>query len=196
MEIGMGIFLSSVLISLVLLYRFTRDRWNWKIIAAAPLLLAMVGGAYYYYEEVMPKPPKPIKPYTGHGGVNLGMTYNDVVFLLGKPESEKIIDSSIWLKYSGMRVGFDKDAKLANRIWVWSSNCFTLNVANISACSGIDKLVKKFGEPSKIETSKDGLRRIYFYPNYHLALAFAKNKVEVVAIFDPATSDRGIGLEN
>jgi hypothetical protein len=42
MSIGLGIFLSSVLLGCVTLYIFTRDRWNWtKILlwpSVAPIL--------------------------------------------------------------------------------------------------------------------------------------------------------------
>lgn len=196
MELGTGIFLSSILISFVLLFTATKDRWNWRKIFGYPLLalalIGLIGGAYYYFEEMVPK------PVTGVRGVELGMTYNDVVFNKGKPneETKDDDDGDIILRFEGMQVTIDGVADKVSNIWVFGEDCWQVAVANVSACDDAQDLVAEFGQPSYMASSDDGIRRVYAFAKYNLSFALRSNKVEIISVFEPsATRVAGMSIE-
>ncbi|MDA2931013.1 hypothetical protein MYX84_13890 [Acidobacteria bacterium AH-259-O06] len=49
-----------------------------------------------------------------------------------------------------------------------------------------ERLIEKFGNPAQISQSRDGLKRIYSYPQYNLGFWLAKNRVYSYGIYDPA----------
>lgn len=90
MELGTGIFLSSALIALVLLYGFTKDRWRWRKVVGWTLLVLviLVGGAAaviaiaQYWQEWF---PPQLGRQTHYAGLKLGMTPQEVMYIKGSP---------------------------------------------------------------------------------------------------------------
>lgn len=99
MELGTGVFLSAVFIGFIILFIFTKDRWNWKkiilVLIGAPILLGLVIGggvaSYKFYKKTFP--PTVIKQ-TGLEELELGMTKNEVRYIKGEPNQvlEKVSD--------------------------------------------------------------------------------------------------------
>ena len=86
MELGTGIFVSSLFLGTVALFLFTKDRWNWKKVSlyvfGVPVTVILIGGggyyAYYQYER------RPIAQ-TEYMGLRLGMSKEDVLAIKGLP---------------------------------------------------------------------------------------------------------------
>jgi hypothetical protein len=85
MSLGLGIFLSSLLVVSALVYRWNRDRWNWRRIGrwtagvACLLLLAAAGLTLYAWLENQPG------PQTEYYGIALGASRDEVTYRLGMP---------------------------------------------------------------------------------------------------------------
>src|SRR5262245_27041073 len=92
MSLGLGIFLSTFLISILLLYRWTRDRWNWRklllrvslAILSLILLSALTLFVYFKYENRVTK-------QNSYSDIALGMTVDEVFYIKGEPSS--VLDS-------------------------------------------------------------------------------------------------------
>jgi len=82
MTLGTGIFLSTLVVSTLLLYRWTRDRWNYKkiFIRGVGLLsiLILIGWCYNLYDNRLVK-------QTEYYSISLGMNKGDVLYVKGKP---------------------------------------------------------------------------------------------------------------
>jgi hypothetical protein len=89
MSIGTGTFLSAILISIVMLYGITKNRWGWrriiKRVALVCLTLFLLGAAagmgMYLYNQL----PVTIAVQTELGRVRIGMTQNEVKYVKGYP---------------------------------------------------------------------------------------------------------------
>jgi hypothetical protein len=90
MELGTAVFLSSITVSLVLLYGFTKDRWPWRRIISRTLIgiliLVAISGALivaaHYWDQLV---PTQIARQTEYGGLRLGMSRDEVAYVKGFP---------------------------------------------------------------------------------------------------------------
>jgi hypothetical protein len=89
MSVGLAIFLSSVVLSLVILYGITKDRWRWRRIARRGLTLvtlvvlasvAVMGGLYFWNQL-----PATVYPQTEYAGLRLGIGPDEVMYIKGYP---------------------------------------------------------------------------------------------------------------
>ena len=107
MSVGSGIFLSTIAICLLLLYRWTRDRWNWRTVLLRTAifvgLCGLVGGtitfAYVKYANHISK-------QTTYSDVRLGMTQTEVLYVKGVPDYvlEEPKEDPLAEKFPGMLV--------------------------------------------------------------------------------------------
>lgn len=69
MPLGTGLFLSALVLSLVILYAVTKDRWNWRRIALwstiGPLTAVLVISAVVYLVGWWEDRPKPLESFYG-----------------------------------------------------------------------------------------------------------------------------------
>src|SRR6516164_9602484 len=87
MSIGLGIFLSSLVFALILLYLTTRDRWSWRRIASrvsvGALLVGLIGvvtvGIYAWDKFA------PVAKQTEYAGLRLGMMMDEIKYVKGVP---------------------------------------------------------------------------------------------------------------
>ena len=90
MDLGTGIFLSTALLAIVLLYGFTKDRWRWRKIVVRTLFsgllllagLAAVVALAHYWDELF---PTQLGRQTQYAGLKLGMTPQEVMYVKGYP---------------------------------------------------------------------------------------------------------------
>jgi hypothetical protein len=90
MSLGLGIFLSTLLVVVVYLYRITRDRWNWRKIGKRTLfafvaLIAMISAAIYGAQNWDHYFPTPVPPQTAYAGLHLGTSMKEVLYIKGHP---------------------------------------------------------------------------------------------------------------
>jgi hypothetical protein len=73
MELGTGIFLSTVVLAVLILYAITKDRWRWRrivvcivlILPAILVLIGLIGGGLYFWERL----PQKVERQTTYAGL-------------------------------------------------------------------------------------------------------------------------------
>ena len=98
-SLGLGVFLSSILLSVTLIYLRTRDHWRWRKIAlwfgiVTVGLPALVAGTYFTYQFYQNQPVRA----TELNGITVGAAKRDVLFLKGKPNLGQ--DTNNWVYWS------------------------------------------------------------------------------------------------
>jgi len=89
MDLGTGIFLSSIVLAVVILYGITKDRWRWRRIithialafAAIVVLTGTLFGGLYFWNHF----PIPLGRQIEYAGLRLGMSPQDVLYIKGYP---------------------------------------------------------------------------------------------------------------
>ena len=93
MDIGTGIFLSSLVFGGLTLFFFTRDRWRWSRIFLRMLLiitgLGILGPSAYYVYKFYESRPKMVEEFRGF---RLGEKFSDVVFKNGLPKRSETME--------------------------------------------------------------------------------------------------------
>jgi len=188
MSLGLGIFLSAVFLGIIALFLATRDRWNWRKIVLWPicavLVLSILGGIGFY---VYNRP----KPQTSFWGISLNSTAAGVKFMKGTPADS--IDENLWVykqTYSSNReatvfVRF-QDGNVKGVVFSGSRSSQEPALQGIKVNDNLDKVIKKFGEPSYISRHQDELSRIYSFSKYNLVFWLTANKVTMYGIYNPA----------
>jgi len=94
MSLGMGIFLSSLVLGPIALIIGTKDRWNWKKIISWPFAgLIVIALGLLIYNTIKERP----KVQASFWDISLGATESDVKFLKGAPDAvSKIKDKDTW----------------------------------------------------------------------------------------------------
>lgn len=73
----------------------------------------------------------------------------------------------------------------AGKVWVVSCySGFCDQVLHVYRNDSVESLVKKLGEPSKIETEDNGLKQSYYYNQYNVFYDLKENKVVGMGIRD------------
>ncbi len=196
MSLGTGIFLSALVLSLVIIYYVTRDRWNWRRIALwgilGPLVVLLfvsgIGYAVFRWQDQ----PRPIESFFG---VALRSSEQDVRFMKGEPTKKEedgtwtyeIKDNSVGRSVAAYQVGF-RDHKV--RYVFYAPNGYDPNkeyLFGFSEGTRLSLVNGKLGEPSDKSEKPDGSARLYSYRDYNAFFGFSKGVVEVYGIYDPAT---------
>jgi hypothetical protein len=89
MSLGLGIFLSSVVLAAVILYGITKDRWRWRriagrtalILTAIVVLTGTISGGLYFWNHL----PMTLVPQTEYAGLRLGISPDEVMYIKGYP---------------------------------------------------------------------------------------------------------------
>ncbi len=134
MTIGTAIFLSSLVISITLLFNFTKDRWNWRKILIRSLLypigLTALVAFVFYTEQWYSK--KPVAYYS-LAGINISDTRDDILFKKGKPRRR--VNTSIYTEeqmVSALSAAYKaNDIKNANLITGYIKKNFPMQADNI-----------------------------------------------------------------
>jgi hypothetical protein len=167
MELGTGVFLSAVFLGIVVLFIFTKDRWNWKkimlILLGAPITIGLLTGggvaSYKWYKETF---PPTLNKQTGFEQIELGMIKNEVRYIYGQPQVlEKVSDGTDFYWY----VEKIPDDKTVNDYDMWEYNdkykrILTVNfdseTGKVSSLS-CQKGESSFGKACEIQDLRIGL---------------------------------------
>lgn len=188
MELGTGIFLSTVFVGLIALYGITKDRWNWKkitkygsislIIISTLLVFAIYG--YDNYKSDSFAQAKFVNP-KGLSGITLGQSRSDVIFQLGKPDSVNQ-NKKDDLTYKNMMVRITDGA--VSHIAYWGDRLSEPAVEGFSMYDDLADLKRKFGEPTSSYTNTDETRRIYNFKSKNIGVVMEKGEIIGFWVFD------------
>jgi len=193
MNLGLAIFLSAVIISLVLLFNFTKDRWNWKKILLTVgiliLIIALALGIRYFiiplYNYNAPETA------TEFWEIPLGSSKADIKFLKGEPSEIDSVNSN-WLyltgkyNYEAYRVNYYDD-KVVSIVYYCSDYSYSAHKLSGRVYIGynLQSLKDFFGEPTGVSSHKDGVARIYSFEKYQVLFFLKENKVFGYGIYNP-----------
>ena len=215
MSIGMGLFLSSLVLSIVILYSVTKDRWRWKVgvkrtffgFLAIILLSAAAWGGLYIWKLL----PTTITRQDQYAGVRLGMTPDEVMYVKGYPatvlaeevedpvwkgflinietknleKGKRVTDYRYWA-YDNITVVFNKDRKAVVEVKCYSNN-------KLSRCPSLAGVVDGDSEKEAVrklgnaDAAKiDGVAKTMRYSKFGIELILTKEQVYHLGIFDPS----------
>jgi hypothetical protein len=213
MNLGTGIFLSSSVLAIVLLYGFTKDRWRWRKIVIRTLfsiLILVVGSAAVialanYWDEIF---PVQVGPQTQYAGLKLGMSPQDVMYVKGYPPTVLEEDADVaWKVVKTSELAKGKQAT-DYRHWSYEQYKSNLNIkfnkerSEVVAisCYSEDKLTRcpLIGNVSDGTSEKDVFRKLAAqaeqrmegvskqlrFPSLGVKLWLTKEEVYMLAIYD------------
>ena len=202
MTLGTGIFLSSIIIGLIILFSLTRDHWNWKKISkiAGIALVSIITGLVILFFFVSQSEKFHPQKITSFYGVNLRSSPDDVLFSKGEPDYKK--DSNLWSYYvdsCGERIGqlnlhFENNKVDAITFVLTKLGGFEpsleKNMNYLKCGSTLESIERFFGKTNIISKSPNGLSRTFWYDKYNVAFTFRKGVVSSYGIFDAETWDK------
>jgi hypothetical protein len=166
----------------------TRDIWDWKKILIRSILgltsvSILIGLSLWGYVQYKDRP----RVQNSLWDINLGASENDLLFKKGKPTNK--ITNTLWIYddkgiYSKDKYYFFtfKEGKV-NRISLIGSGNLE-GIQGIYIGSSLNSILEKFGEPSDIIFSEDGLSREYRFKKYNLSFGVKKNRVKRISVID------------
>jgi len=114
-------------------------------------------------------------------GFTLGQSYSDVVFRHGNPvKTHK--NSKYWLSPAGGH--FTEVMFHNNKVVMIIAPDIKSPFGSIDIGTDIDEVFRIFGQ-GKYETKNNGLRRVYYYPEYNLIFNAGQGKVLEIAVYNP-----------
>jgi hypothetical protein len=200
MSIGLGIFLSSLVFALVLLYGITRERWNWRRITRSVfvstlilggLIIFVAGGIYVWKHFAATKLKR-----TEYAGLRLRMTRNEIKYVKGTPShvldgvaiptgtltaDKKIEDFDEWAYDDGLVLLFKQDL-LAVISCQSRRHIFCPDIDGITNGDNEEKLLSVFGEPSN--ASIEEFVKIMEYSNIGMILKLRERKIVEIMLYD------------
>jgi len=188
MTLGLGIFLSVLVLVPVLLFCVTRTTWNWGRILKRTAVYGGSGGAalalsIYGYLSWVDR----LQKETQLIGISLKDSRSDVLFKKGRSEQQPF--GSVWryLESEDIAhyVGFKDGA--VDRVLVESVK-FRKPAATHFRSTGIDSSLEDikivYGEPSFISQSADSMTWIVSYRKYNIAYLLYRNRCYGLILFD------------
>jgi hypothetical protein len=138
MSVGLAVFLSSLLLSIVLLYGITKDRWAWRLFLKRTALVcltlifglaASIAGIYVWNQL-----PTAVARQTEYARLRLGMNQDEVMYIKGYPPSvlgEEVGDPA-WKGFFGVieTKNLEKGKRVTDyRDWSYNEYESNINVA-------------------------------------------------------------------
>jgi hypothetical protein len=193
MELGTGIFLSSLVLSIVLLYGFTKDRVRWgRFFKYAGIALAVLIIPIFSTFWILEAWRQRRQPLAEISGISLGDRDQDLLFRIGEPEytcrstDGKNVKRIFRQDESGRALFVISDAdKIVQRLQIKGDRFDRAKNARVTEWDDETSLIEKWGTPDEMFTSGDFLRH-YVYKRYNLIIELFKNRVQSVTIFNSA----------
>lgn len=106
MSLGIGIFLSTLVLAVVIMYALTMNRWDWRkifvrtavSIGAVFVLSGIAVGLFLLKDRLLPIPIQ-----REYAGLHLGMTMAEVKYAIGYPEEVLEPDAETTGEYKGFQ---------------------------------------------------------------------------------------------
>ena len=198
MNLGLAIFLSSLILGLIFLFHSTKDRWNWKKImkiASIILLLLLIIFSLYYYFFLLSNNSSFQKPSqaTEFWGIKLGSSADDVKFIKGIPAKADSINS-VWLyiyrpdghKEYHYKINFNKNI-VTSVLYFGTDDRYLPPYLFGRDFSGytLQGIKDYLGEPTSMSSSQDGLKRLFSFDAFNVVFFLEEDRVFGYGIYDP-----------
>lgn len=203
MSIGLGMFLSVLLMSIVYLYKGSLENIRWKrvflissvLFIILPAVIFLCGFLYNKYSVSITQPTKTytqpqkniISKITKYSGITLGSSLKDVRFLKGDPTNKKTTGelTTSW-QYKDLNklliIEFMED-NIVRAVSCMGSNEFVCpKIAHIGIGSSYDDIIRTFGTPPNGHTDFDDGTRVIYYDKYNSTFFLKKGKVNQLGI--------------
>ncbi len=181
MDLGLSIFLSSYFLGIILLFIFTKDRWNWKKIVIKSvviiLVISLVSGLAIFVVYKISNTPRKMNEFMG---ISLKDTKDDILFLKGEPS---VIEEEgrIWIyEEEDFYIAYEED-----KIRLIFSHSRYASILGIKTFLASKKVIRRFGPPSTKSISKNKTSHIYSYKKYNIVLLLEKDRVKWLGIYNP-----------
>ena len=195
MNLGLAIFLSSLILGIIFLFHSTKDRWNWKKIikfTSIILLSLLIIFSFYYLFFLNSNTVSYKKPTkaTSFWDINLGDSKEDVIFLKGYPDETDSV-KSVWFytkKYYGRSNEYYKVVFNDNDVTsvVYYGNYSPPYLLNRKFDNyPLQSLKDYLGEPSDVSSSTDELKRVYSFSSFNAVFYLKENSVFGYGIYNP-----------
>lgn len=194
MTLGDGIFLSSIVLSLVALFAITKDRWNWSRIAKwgllAPAGVALfLSGVAYLYGSWNDRPT----PQHTFAEIALTATPADVLFVKGEPKRKDGPDRWTYDVGSGSAAPDSakylvmfKDGRIRFVLYTASSDQLVHPwLLGFTIGTSYERVVERLGQPSSTSVSEDQFDRMFSYEKYNSFFSFSRGKLVAYGIYQP-----------
>lgn len=181
----------AVFTGMVALYLGTRDRWNWaKLMSGAILVVTLLVGSVggWIYWSSLP----PTSPVSELWDISLGASKSDVRFLKGEPA--EIVEPGTWVyapnRASTYHLVFGETDEII-RVLVVAAPGFRngASLLGVRTGLGIQRLVDRLGEPSRVIPSSDDLSRAYLYRHLNVVFILEQGAVASYGIYDVEAGD-------
>jgi hypothetical protein len=203
LSIGTSIFLSVVLLSVVLLFISTKDRWNWKkiilfAVGGSLIIGLLLGGGYWAYMTISTRPHL----QSSFLGTPISASKSEVKFLNGEPLRKTGNEEWETWEYVGNKgtyarfvynIVFKQDKIYC--IVLLGGDSFHpygtgywdnyIRVQGFGYDNSHKSIIQKFGQPSHISMSKDDLARVLSFKKYGVFFVLNKNKISDYGIYNP-----------
>lgn len=189
MSLGLGVFLAALILSAVILFAATKDRWNWRKIIVRTAALATVNGAALAAASWWSNRPK---AETELWGIALGDSTSDVKFKKGSPES--LVFGQIWA-YPYDQIGTYAYVEFYNdkvdRIFIFLGDYQSIaSLRGVGFKNSLKDVRGVFGEPSFVEDSADSSWRLVSFSNFNSSFLLTKDMVFGLSIFNGQRNSR------
>ncbi len=193
MTLGSGIFFSSLVLSLVILFSVTKDRWNWKkiskwAIVAPTIVFSVIFLSIYIYGRWEER----LAPQSEFFGLQLRSSPADVKFAKGEPTA--VEKDEYWAYHVGTSTSKDraqylvkfKDGRIRSVLY-GTDGTEVVNPYLLGFTYGVDydSVLQKLGKPSFTSISKNELSRMISYEALNGVFTFSAGKLETYGIYDP-----------
>ncbi len=192
MNIGTGLFAGGAIIAMVALFVAAKDRWNWRTVAMRGLAVAVCAiaigwlseWAWTWYSE------RPFKQ-SELWGVKLGDPLQDVRFKKGLPTEERNPETGLSYIYKLSEsalasVRFKNEKVRGVILYGVQSDSPYRELQGIRFGDTSKQITDRFGDSALITSSKDGLTRLYAFPDSQIFFGLSTDKVEIFGIYDPS----------
>lgn len=190
MTLSISILLSSLIISLAILFVSTKDRWPWKAIlyrtaTTVALLIALAAGALWLFSQPKESAATPQSLWD----LQLGILKQEVLFLKGLPASQ---DSTCWT-YRAIEFGAGRIQFLYFSGDTLTSMLLVGPAYSLPTLQGIEtylsyaEAMSRLGPASYTSTSPDGTSKIFGYDKTGALFEFRKGELHGVGIYLPGS---------
>jgi len=150
----------------------------WLIILV-PVVISALVYAYQWYEE-LPREANKL------GLIEVGMKPVEVTLELGKPDTENRNSETNNLYYIYSKYGSDldyyvvfDDEERVRRICTMDTY---KEVMGLGVYDSEEKVLSKYGQPSKVSVNSEGTRKTISFSEYRVAFEVEKNKVRIACV--------------